>query len=305
MREVLQSPLFSPASDQPIPLVMRSEQVTLSQRGFSRSRARSIAWWWASATVCGVGLVWMEATPPGDSSMAEVLSARLVIGWMGFIIGAGFGVAGLLCWPSRPHRARRKPGSSISAYDSITGLPTRRLYLVLLGQALSRAEVTRRKVAVFVCALEQFRPLSSASAAPNMTLVVRVLAARIKSAVRPHDVVARLDDYTFAVIADNLQSPDEARLIAETIQKTIAFPLLIEGQELLLSCRIGGVMGPQQGVKAESLLDAAGEVLENRDPHEAGSMLIIAASPPRPTGLEADLLSPIAGRHEASLISHR
>jgi diguanylate cyclase (GGDEF)-like protein len=305
MREVLQSPLFSPASDQPIPLVMRSEQVTLSQQGFSRSRARSIAWWWASATVCGVSLVWMEATPPGASSMAEVLSARLIIGWMGFIIGAAFGVAGLLCRPSRPHRARRKPGSSISAYDSITGLPTRRLYLVLLGQALSRAEVTRRKVAVFVCALEQFRPLSCSSVAPNMTLVVRVQAARIKSAVRPHDVVARLDEYTFAVIADNLQSPDEARLIAETIQKTIALPLLIEGQEWLLSCRIGGVMGPQQGANTEALLDAAAEALENGSPHEAGSTLLMTASQPCSTGREASLLSPIAGRQEASLTSHR
>jgi GGDEF domain-containing protein len=90
---------------------------------------------------------------------------------------------------------------------------------------------------------------------------VRVQAARIKSALRPHDVVARLNEYTFAVIADNLESPDETRLVAEKIQHALALPLLIEGQELLISCRIGGIVGPQKGADAESLLDAASRSL--------------------------------------------
>ncbi|HEU5408991.1 MAG TPA: diguanylate cyclase, partial [Nitrospira sp.] len=156
--------------------------------------------------------------------MADVLPLRVVIGWTGLFIAAGFGVAGLLCWPYGQNLARCKQDGAPSAYDGMTGLPTRRLFLVLLKQALSRAETTKRHVAVLVCALEQFRPLSAALAAPNMTLVVRVQAARIKSALRPHDVVTRLDEYTFAVIADNLESPDEARLIAEKIQHAIALP---------------------------------------------------------------------------------
>ncbi len=205
----------------------------------------------------------MQTTPVGSVDVPEIISVRLVIGWMGFFIAAGFGVAGLLCWSYDKDLAPYKQRGAISAYDNVTGLPTRRLYLVLLGQALSRAEATMRNVAVLVCVLEQFRPLPTSSAAPNMTLVVRVQAARIKSALRPHDVVARLDEYTFAVIADNLESPDEARLIAEKIQKTIALPLLIEGQELLTSCRIAGIVGPQKGTGAEALLDVASLALSD------------------------------------------
>src|SRR5574338_954867 len=225
------------------------------------SRPRSLAWWCAAATVCGLSIAWTQTIPVGFASMADVLFVRLVIGWMGLFLAAGFGVAGLLCWPYGQHLTGRRQGSSISAYDSVTGLPTRRLYLVLLGHALSRAEATTRNVAVLVCALEPFRPLSTSSSAPNMTLVVRVQAARIKSALQPHDVVARLDEYAFAVIADNLESPGEARLVAEKIQHAIALPLVIEGQELLISCRIGGIVGPQKGTDAESLLDAASRAL--------------------------------------------
>lgn len=249
-------------------------------------------------------MVWMEAIPVGSASMVEVLSVRLVVGWMGLFIAAGLGVAGLLCWPHDQHLARRTQGSSISAYDGVTGLPTRRLYLVLLGQALGRAEATMRNVAVLVCSLEQFRPLSTSSAAPNMTLVVRVQAARIKSALRPHDVVARLDEYTFAAIADNLQSPDEARLIAEKIQNVIALPLLIEGQELLISCRIGGIVGPQPGATAESLLDAAVEVLEKGGPSHGGSTLIVDVPRSWSTRHEANSLSTASGRPASSLTIH-
>lgn len=187
---------------------------------------------------------------------------------------------GLWSWSHRRDPARPKESNSLSAYDSVIGLPTRRLYVVLLGQALKRAQVTKRKVAVLICAAEQFRPLSVSSAAPNMTLLVRVQAARIKSALQPHDVVARLDDHTFAVIADNLESPEEARSIAEKIQKAIALPLLIEGQELLMSCQIGGIVGPQRGTDAESLLDAASRTLSNSQ--TADTSIVFVSDPTTP-----------------------
>lgn len=250
---------FQFTSDPQLAIMMTHGKISTPR--FPRSRHRSLAWWCASAIVCGASLAWVQTTPDGSTGVPEVISVRLVVGWMGLLFAAGFGVAGLLCWPYSQDVGRRKQDGAPSAYDGVTGLPTRRLFLVLLKQALSRAETTKRHIAVLVCALEQFRPRSTSSAAPNMTLVVRVQAARIKSALRPHDVVARLDEYTFAVVADNLESPEEARLIAEKIQKAIALPLLIEGQELLTSCRIGGVVGPQKGTGAESLLDAASRAL--------------------------------------------
>ncbi len=222
--------------------------------------------------------------PTGSAGVTEILPVRLVIGWMGLFVAAGFGVMGFLCWPDRSDVPRHKQESTLSAYDGVTGLPTRRLFLVLFKHALSRAEATNRNVAVLVCVLEQFRPLSMSAAAQNMTLVVRVQAARIKSALRSHDVVTRLDEYTFAVVADNLESPDEARSIAERIQHAIALPLMIEGQELLMSCRIGGVVGPQKRDDAESLLDAASLALSD-SPTAAASITLV----PNPT---TDFLSP-------------
>lgn len=208
-------------------------------------------------------------------------------------------MAGFLCWLYRPELTGRKQGSSPSAYDGVTGLPTRRLFLVLLKQALSRAETTRRHVAVLICALEQFRPLSGASTAPNMTLVVRVQAARIKSTLQPHDVVARLDEHTFAVIADNLESPDQAGVIAKKIQSTVSLPLLIEGQELLVSSRIGGIVGPQKGTDAEFFLDAASRALS--ESLTVNDSIVVVSDPATTTSSSSGLT--YADRQPRAMIS--
>ncbi len=278
--------------------------VKVPHHAFPHSRERALAWWCISAAVCGLSMAWIEPTPADSRSVVDVLSVRLVVGWMGLCVAGGFSVVGFLYWPYAQDLARRELDRVPSAYDGVTGLPTRRLFLVLLKQALSRAETTKRRVAVLVCSLEQFRPLSTASAAPNMTLVVRVQAARIKSALQPHDVVARLNEYTFAVIVDNLASQDDARVSAEKIQSAIALPLLIEGQELLMSCRIGGIVGPQQGTDAESLLEAGLDVFENGRSHAEGGTLIVAAPQPWLTEHETSSFPPASDRHAASFTSH-
>lgn len=257
--------------------------------------------------MCGASLVWLGVAPVSSASGAEVFSIWLALGWAGLFAAVGCGIVGFLSWPFSPEPTRLRQDGAPSAYyyDDVTGLPTRRLFLALLKQALSRAEATKRNVAVLICTLEQFRPLSVSSAPPHVTLVVRVQAARIKSALQPHDVVARLGEYTFAVIADNLQSPADAYVIADKIQKTIALPLMIESQELLMSCRVGGIVGPRPEAEAESLLDAAMQVLENGRSTEENSTGIMIAAAPCSGRHEANLLPSIAGRYEAALSNHR
>jgi GGDEF domain-containing protein len=108
-----------------------------------------------------------------------------------------------------------------------------------------------------------------------MTLVARVQAARIKSALQSHDAVSRLDDRIFAVLIDNLDSADKTISIAEKIQSTMSLPLLVEGQELLLSCRIACAVAPQDGTDAQLLLDAALQILSSSQ-NDDGSIFFLS-----------------------------
>lgn len=253
------------------------------RRVSSRSRVRAAVCLGLSALVCAASLSWTLTTLSGGDMPFDThpspgapheITPRFLAGGIGVLVGMGLGLLGLFSWPGAPARPVRKQDLSLSTYDSVTGLPTRRLFLVLLSQALARAETTGRAVVVLVATLEQFRPLPTSTAVPNLTLVVRVQAARIKSVLQSHDVVARLGERTFAMIVDNLDSPDKAIPIAEKMQSTMSLPLLVEGQEVLLSCRLGCAVAPQDGTDAASLLDAASQVISRSQRDDAAILFL-------------------------------
>ena len=157
------------------------------------------------------------------------------------------------------HRARYTetlPGPP-STYDYVTGLPTRRLFGTLLEQAVERAAKTGRSLAVLVVELEHFRMVAETQGRANGNVLVRVQAARVKGVLRSTETVARLAQDQFAMILDNLTSPQEVTAIAEKLQATVGLPLTLEGQELFLTCRIGIALYPQDAVGHEGLITQA------------------------------------------------
>jgi GGDEF domain-containing protein len=114
-----------------------------------------------------------------------------------------------------------------------------------------------RSVGVLVADLHQFRPLPTSVATPNISLIVRVQAARIKSALSSSNTVARIGDRRFAIIIENVAARDEIDALAQNIYRTMSLPLMIEGQEVLLTCQIGGAIYASSAASGENLLSQA------------------------------------------------
>ena len=236
----------------------------------------------------------------------EGITERVLLGGIGAVASLGIGLIGIFSWPRQGRVRVRRQETSLSTYDSMTGLPTKRLYLVLLNQALARMETTRRCVAALVVELDHLRPVASSPDTPNIPLVVRVQAARIKSALRPHDALARLDERRFAVILDNLDSADRILTIVRTLQRTMALPLQVEGQEVLLSCRIGGAIAPFDGTDGDALFDRAVEMLTQSQFDDSG--IAFSSDPATISSLRQVGSSPSAGgeaRPQASFFADR
>lgn len=157
-------------------------------------------------------------------------------------------------------------------YDAVTGLPMHRLFLALLSQALIRAQKEEGQAAVLVIELEHFTPETDAYAMLNRNLMYRVQAARVKSALRTTDVVARLAEARFAVLLEDVTTPEEVFAIAKKMQATIAHPVTLDRHELLLSSRIGIGLSGRDGTDAQALIDAAVHALE-RARVEGGSLI--------------------------------
>jgi diguanylate cyclase (GGDEF)-like protein len=174
-----------------------------------------------------------------------------------FVIG-GFWMKGRIptSWFNRA-RSMEKSGELSSAYDYVTGLPTRRLFRTLLDQAAGRAAKTGRPLALLVVELEHFRMVAESQGRANGNVVVRVQAARLKGVMRSTETLARLAQDQFAMILDNLTSCQEVEMIAEKLQATVGLPLTLEGHELFLTCRIGVALYPQDAKESESLVKQA------------------------------------------------
>ena len=256
-------------------LLRRSiDRAWLTVDGIRQSRPVSITCFLAAMVACVVTAQSMMLEMAGPSSKATMSLWNMVTpgSWLpavGQVTSAlfilGFGLAGLWCWP-RGQQARDLPhAQGVAAYDHVTGLPTIRLFTVLLDQALAQAARLGRRIGVLVVELSQFRPAPAAVSSANETLIARVQAARIKSAMNSHDTVAQLGEQQFAVLIDADLSADQLEVRARHILEAVSHPFLVAGQEVLLSCRVGGALLGSAAVSGDGLLDQAFHALAQAD----------------------------------------
>jgi len=150
---------------------------------------------------------------------------------------------------------------AMSTYDSVTGLPTKRLFMTLANQAVSRARKAGRRVAILMVELDHFALADELQGALHNHLVYRVQAARVKSALRTTDTVARLGERSFAALLENIVDGAGVTAVAAKMQATVSLPFVLEGQEVFLTSRIGiGVSSPDTK-DAAGLLDLAAQAV--------------------------------------------
>lgn len=251
---------------------------TLGLSRMSRSRPRSSAQSRPKAVTCFAlavitGLLtalWLVPAPPKPefgvfighpAGIAGLTYPDSILGGIGLCMSIGLSLAAVWFWPFK-RRSRMQPREeSLAAYDHVTGLPTLRLFSVLLDQGLIRASQMGRSIGVLVAELHQFRPQYTSATAPTVSLIARVEAARIKSALPTNNTVARIGERRFAILIEAVVARDQIDALAQNIYRTMSLPLMIEGQEVLLSCQIGGAMYSASATTGEALLSQAVKAL--------------------------------------------
>ena len=172
---------------------------------------------------------------------------------------------GMTLWSSRhPYTtvktARITEDSSrpcISAYDSVTGLPTARLFNFRLRQAWTRTHRLDRHITVLVIELDELENISELHGQEHRNLIYRVQAAKVKSAVRTTDFVARLADRTLAVLLNGIDRPEDLFSIVRKLQLSLSLPFMLDGQELFIASRIGVAHSTYDHDDETTLLESA------------------------------------------------
>lgn len=148
-------------------------------------------------------------------------------------------------------------------HDDLTGLPNREAFRGHLLQANSRSgQDASHQFALLFVDLDRFKLINDGLGRPMGDAVLRKISERLFKSVRTqstdkrpgNDIVARLGADEFAVLLDDLQSPENALTVAERLITDLGKPLVINGMDLSVSCSVGIRYCDGMMVDAEAML---------------------------------------------------
>jgi len=142
----------------------------------------------------------------------------------------------------------------LANYDSLTGLPNRELLRDRTLQAVAHARRAARPAALLVLNVDRFKLVNESYSRGAGDTLLRMVADRLKGAVREGDTVARLGGDAFAVLATDLARPDDVLPVVRKIREAMLSPFRLEGRDLHVTLSIGASVYPRDGEEFDMLL---------------------------------------------------
>lgn len=154
-------------------------------------------------------------------------------------------------------------------FDSLTGLPNRRLFTEQLSMLLRLSQRGEGMLALLFLDLDNFKRINDTLGHSAGDLLLREVGIRLSGTVRDSDLlshyispdgsaeVSRLGGDEFTVVLNQIESPESAAMVAQRMLDAMAQPLIIDGHELVITPSIGIAIGPRDANSVESLLRAA------------------------------------------------
>jgi diguanylate cyclase (GGDEF)-like protein/PAS domain S-box-containing protein len=172
---------------------------------------------------------------------------------------AGTAIGMVTCCEDITDRKRAENSlRDVAMRDSLTSLPNRAHFQQQLASAIERQRVSpASRFAVLFLDLDRFKVINDSLGHHVGDELLRVVASRLLSCVRPPDTVARFGGDEFAVLLDDIGAGELALRVAERILKALASPIELSGYELVTSASIGIVQSAAHMSQTEYIWQAA------------------------------------------------
>jgi diguanylate cyclase (GGDEF)-like protein/PAS domain S-box-containing protein len=142
----------------------------------------------------------------------------------------------------------------LALHDVLTDLPNRAFLQEVAERALARAARRGSMLALHLVDLDRFKEINDTLGHPaGDTLLVEV-AARMAGHLRRGDTLARMGGDEFAILQEDVESPEEASAMAARILETLAEPFRIDGHHVVTAASIGLAFGPVDGADVAELV---------------------------------------------------
>ncbi len=153
--------------------------------------------------------------------------------------------------------------------DQLTGLPTRDALLIRLDWAIKQAVRQNSVGAILHIGLDRFKQLNDALGHAVADELLHNVSERLIGCLRESDMIARgapsrSDPFVtrgsgddFSVLLPVMDKAADAMTVARRLLERAGEPFLVAGKELVVSCRIGAAVFPQDSIDKEDILKHA------------------------------------------------
>ena len=142
-------------------------------------------------------------------------------------------------------------------HDGLTGLPNRALFRLRVERACLETARTGRPFAVVLLDLDHFKEINDTLGHHVGDDLLKHVAERLTSELRPEDTVARLGGDEFVVLATGLAQDEEALGLASRLLEALDESFLVDDVRLEVGASMGIALHPAHGDDVDQLLQRA------------------------------------------------
>ncbi len=151
--------------------------------------------------------------------------------------------------------------SQVAYYDTLTGIPNRRLLADRMVQAIARAQRSGKMLFVCYLDLDGFKQVNDQHGHEAGDQLLVEVTRRLQEALRTGDTLARLGGDEFVVLLNDLAGKQECRQILDRILEMIALPVVIGSHQVAVSASIGVTFHSSADEDGDTLLRQADQAM--------------------------------------------
>lgn len=183
-----------------------------------------------------------------------------------FMLGAGLFVvislgAWLLALAITKRRIYQSQLISMALYDTLTGLPNRKLFFDQLESGIEHARRHERRLGLLFIDLDGFKSVNDTMGHEAGDDLLIEVGRIMRSATRRSDTVARLGGDEFAIILFEVRSEDCVARAGEKIIAVLSERIKFKVWEVTIGASIGGAIFPDTSTEADSLVKYADQAM--------------------------------------------
>jgi diguanylate cyclase (GGDEF)-like protein/PAS domain S-box-containing protein len=144
----------------------------------------------------------------------------------------------------------------LATHDALTGAANRLVFQSTFADAIA-GRAAHGLVAVLYIDLDNFKDINDTLGHATGDATLREIAQRLREAVAPDDLIARIGGDEFAILRKHAATSEEVRRLAADLIERMAAPYAVGDNVVRQSSSIGISLGPIDGLDADELVRKA------------------------------------------------